>query len=83
MSGTMRTTVVIRKRGDLYIADVQGMFGGGYQGATAGREPHDAATFASREMIRYGTCNDRGASLVAPQEVTDLVPEHLRDIAAK
>lgn len=83
----MTSTVNIRTRGagiaKVYIADVQGKFGGGYQGAMAGREPHEAAGFAVREMMRYASHNSEGGVLVAPPEVLALIPEHLRSIKGK
>ena len=79
----MRSSVIISKRGDIYIADVSGKFGGGYSGPTAGKTPEEAAAFACREMIRYAQGNKDGGDLIAPSEVMELVPEHLRSISAR
>ena len=79
----MRTTIIISKRGAGYIATTSGKFGGGYQGARAGLTPHEAAAFAAREMIRYAQSNPEGGDLMAPPEVLDLVPEHLRSVAPR
>lgn len=78
----MRTTVIIDKKGAGYVATVSGKFGGGYQGARCGLTPGDAARFAAREMIRYAQSNPEGGDLMAPPEVLELVPEHLRSIPA-
>jgi len=70
----MKSVVVIERRGTSYIASASGKFGGGYQGASAGNTPDEAAIFASREILRYGRGNPEGVSLIAPPEVADLVP---------
>ena len=77
----MRTTVVITKRGAGYISTVSGQFGGGHQGARAGLTAYDAAAKAARYMIEYAQSNPGGGDLMAPPEVLELVPEHLRSIA--
>lgn len=78
----MRTTVLIRKRGKGYISDVVGRAGGGHQGARCGLQPHEAAASAARLMLEYAQTNPEGGSLMAPPEVMELVPVHLREIAA-
>jgi hypothetical protein len=77
----MRSTVIIRKRGDGYVSDVRGRFGGGHSGCRCGLTPFDAAASAAHYMIEYGQSNPEGADLMASPEVMDLVPEHLRTIA--
>jgi hypothetical protein len=79
----MRSTVIISKRGAGYIATVSGRFGGGFQGARCGLTPFEAATKAAEWMIQYAQSNPDGGELMAPAEVLELVPEHLRSIAAK
>lgn len=79
----MRTTVIITKRGDGYISTVSGKFGGGHQGARCGLTPYEAATTAARYMIQYAQSNEDGGDLMAPTEVMELVPEHLRSINAR
>lgn len=79
----MRTTVIIQKRGDGYIADVSGQQGGGRSGARCGLTPYDAAAQAAKLMIEYALPNPQGGDLMAPQEIMDIVPTHLRSIAAK
>jgi hypothetical protein len=79
----MRSTVIITKRGPGYISDVSGQFGGGHRGARCGLNPYDAASRAAQLMIEYGQGNPEGADLMAPSEVMELVPEHLRSISAK
>jgi len=76
----MRSSVIISKRGDDYIADVQGKFGGGFSGAAAGKTAGSAAAFAARMMIQYAQSNKEGGDLMAPPEVMEIVPEHLRSI---
>lgn len=78
----MRTTVIISKRGEGYISTVSGKFGGGHQGARCGLTPFDAAAKAASYMIQYAQSNSAGGDLMAPPEVLELVPAHLRSIAA-
>lgn len=79
----MRTTVIISKRGPGYISTVTGKFGGGHQGARAGLTPYDAAARAAQLMGEYAQSNPKGGDLMAPSEVLNLVPAHLRSISAK
>jgi hypothetical protein len=74
----MRTSVIITKRGDSYISQVAGKFGGGHRGVTAGKKPYEAAVHAARMMIEYAQTNSEGGDLMAPPEVLDHVPLHLR-----
>lgn len=76
----MRTVVIISKRGAGYISTVAGRHGEGHSGARAGLTPHDAAAIAARYMIQYAQGNPFGGSLIAPEEVLTLVPEHLHNI---
>lgn len=76
----MRTTVIIQKRGAGYISTVQGQFGGGHSGARAGLTAFDAAASAAKLMIEYAQSNPDGGDLMAPPEVLDMVPAHLRSI---
>ena len=78
----MRSTVIISKRGEGYIGTVSGRFGGGFQGARCGLTPFEAATKAAEWMIQHSQTNPDGGDLMAPSEVLELVPEHLRSIAA-
>lgn len=77
----MRTTVIITQRGAGYISTVSGRFGGGHQGARAGLTAYDAAATAARLMIQYAQTNPDGGVLMAPDDVLELVPEHLRSVA--
>lgn len=76
----MRTTVIITKRGDGYISSVSGKFGGGHSGGRCGLTPYEAAAKAAQHMINYAQCNPDGGDLMAPPEVLELVPQHLRNI---
>jgi hypothetical protein len=79
----MRSTIIITKRGAGYISTVSGRFGGGHQGARAGLTPYEAAATAARYMIEYAQSNPEGGDLMAPPEVMEQVPEHLRTIGPK
>ena len=83
LSGEMKTTVIITKRGEGYISSIQGRFGGGHTGARAGLTPFDTAATAARYMIEYAQSNPEGGILMAPPEVMEHVPEHLRSVPAK
>lgn len=74
----MRTTVIITKRGAGYISTVCGKFGGGHTGARCGLTPFNAAAKAVQYMLQYAVGNPDGGDLMAPPEVLELVPEHLR-----
>lgn len=78
----MRTTVIITKRGEGYISQVSVQHGGGHNGARCGLTHYEAAASAARYMIEYAQGNPDGGDLMAPPEVLDLVPEHLRRIDA-
>ena len=76
----MRSTIIISKRGEGYISMSSGRFGGGHQGLRVGLTPYDAAAAAARYMIEYAQSNPEGGDLMAPPEVLELVPEHLRSV---
>ena len=78
----MKTTIIITKRGEGYIATIGARTGTVAQGARCGLTPLEAATYAATMMLRYAApdCNPEGGVLMAPPEVLDLVPEHLRSI---
>lgn len=77
----MRSTVIITKRGAGYVSTVSGRSGGGHSGARAGLTPYDAAARAAQLMLEYAHTNPEGGDLMAPPEVIELVPQHLRSIA--
>lgn len=76
----MRTTVIISKREDGYISTVSGRFRDGHMASDAGSTPFDAAATAGRLMIHYAQRNPEGGDLMAPLEVMEHVPIHLRNI---
>ena len=78
----MKSTIIIKIRGEGYVATASGKFGGGFQGARIGLTPHEAATRAAELMLKYAVCNSEGGELMAPPEVMELVPQHLRSIGA-
>lgn len=80
----MKSTVIIKIRGDGYIATVGTQSGNtAVQGMRIGITPHDAATRAAELMLQYAAHNPDGGELMAPPEVAELVPAHLRNIAAR
>jgi hypothetical protein len=76
----MRTTVIITQRGAGYIATVTSEIGIVRQGARIGLTPYEAAAKGAEMMARYAQPNPAGGDLMAPPEVLDLVPAHLRKI---
>lgn len=80
----MKSTVIIKIRGDGYIATVGTQSGNtAVQGKRIGITPAAAALSAAELMLQYGAINEEGAELMAPWEVMQLVPAHLRMIAAR
>ena len=80
----MKTTIIIKIRGDGYIATVGSQSGNTVlQGARIGLTSIDAATRAAELMLQYAASNPEGGTLMAPPEVLELVPAHLRSIEAK
>jgi hypothetical protein len=75
--------VIITQRGAGYISTVSGKFGGGHQGARCGLTPFEAAAEAAEYMIAYAQSNPEGGDLMAPPEVLELVPAHLRSVPAQ
>lgn len=78
----MRSTIIIYKRGDGYVADVTGQHGGGARGQRAGLTEYEAAVTAARLMLQYAAQNPEGGDLMAPEEVLKQVPAHLHAISA-
>jgi hypothetical protein len=78
----MRSTVIITKRGEGFIAQVSGVFGGGFRGVRCGLTPEQAAARAAGWMCDYAQTNKEGGDLMAPSEVLELVPKHLRSVPA-
>jgi hypothetical protein len=76
----MRTIVIIRNRSGKYFSTVSGQHGGGHTGARAGLDKHEAAARGVELMLRYAVENPEGGDLMAPPEVMELVPEHLRRV---
>ena len=84
MGNRMKTTIIIKIRGDGYIATVGTQSGNtAIQGKRVGLTPHEAATRAAELMLQYAAINEEGGELMAPPEVVALVPAHLRMIAAR
>jgi len=77
----LKTTVIIYQRGAGYVVDYNDKDGATKMGARVGLTPEDAAITAARLMVRLALNNPEGGSLMAPAEVLELVPEHLREIA--
>ena len=77
----MKTTLIIKIRGDGYIATVGTQSGNtAIQGMRVGITPHEAATRAAELMLQYAAHNPDGGVVMAPAEVMELIPAHLRDI---
>lgn len=80
----MKSTVIIKIRGDGYIATVGAQSGATViQGMRIGVTPHEAATRAAELMLQYAAHNSEGGELMAPLEVMEIVPAHLRNIPPK
>ena len=80
----MKSTIIVKIRGDGYIAAINSQSGNLIvQGMRIGLTPHDAATRAAELMLQYAAHNPEGGVVMAPSEVTELIPAHLRDIPGK
>ena len=74
----MKATLIIEKRGEGYVLD---LFSdrSTKRGERCGLDETAAAISASRQLAQLTYC---GASVVAPREVLELIPEHLRNFDA-
>lgn len=79
----MKTTVIIQKWGKGYKATANDMNGVAFDVPYAGLTPADAAATAAAQMIRHAINNPEGGEVMAPDEVLERVPEHLRKIEGK
>lgn len=71
----MKATVIIEKKNEGYLLD---LFSdrATKRGVRAGLSAQEAATTASRYLAQ---CAHDGAAVVAPPEVMEIIPPHLRD----
>ena len=81
MSGAASRVIVYKSAGG-YRVEVAGRFGGGFATTRTG-DPPDVAPFVAAQMQRYAVTNPHGGSLIAPPEIADLMPEELRQVAAR
>lgn len=81
MSGSASLVTVYKSVGG-YRVNVAGRFGGGFSTTRSGG-PAEVAPFVAAQMQRYALSNPHGGSLVAPPEITDLIPEALRMVAPR
>ena len=74
-----RLTITITQRAGWYIAEVDGP---GARVLRVGRTAAEAAAIATLLMLQHAVENPNGGTLVAPADVLNLVPAHLRDVPA-
>jgi len=84
----MRSLVIITKKiengsSQGFFSEVHGKNGGGHKGVRCGLRPYEAAAAAARYAMEYVSTNPEGGDIMAPPEVLELIPEHLRSIPAK
>ena len=79
----MRSTIIIKKQGEHYIATIVGRFGGGYQGRHLEGDLHDIAAQVAEASLNYCLSNPEGGDVMAPPEILDLIPEHLRSVPSE
>ncbi|MEQ1636729.1 MAG: hypothetical protein ABL903_08545 [Methylococcales bacterium] len=79
----MKTTVIVREYQGGYQVTVSTGQGVGEMVYVVSDQPFDAAAAATEAMAKWGVTNEEGAELMAPQEVLELVPEHLWYVDAK
>lgn len=71
----MKATLIIEQRGEGYIYDLFSVRAT-KRGVRCGLTPQAAATEASRILAQL---QYEGAAVVAPPEVMEIIPAHLRD----
>ena len=71
-----RSAITITQRAGRYIATVDG------RSERIGRTAAEASVIATRLMLQHAVENPSGGVLIAPADVLDLVPAHLRDVPA-
>lgn len=79
----MKTTVIVKECQGGYQVTVSTGQGIGEAIYSDGDNPFDAAAAAAEAMAKWGVTNEEGAELMAPPEVLELVPGHLRSIEGK
>lgn len=80
----MKTTIILLEiYPDLHRLTVTGQHGGGSSRTLKKQRPDQLAALCAQAMLDYGAPNPEGADLMAPPEVLELVPEHLRGIPAQ
>lgn len=67
------SSVIVYKRGDCYICDVKGCFGGGYSGVFAGKTAEDAGLFALTQKLMYIDNNPMSGNMYLPAEVREAI----------
>lgn len=75
----MKATLIIEQRGKGYVYDLFPVNATSKRGVRCGLTPQAAATEASRILA---TLQHEGAAVVAPPEVMEIIPSHLRDFDA-
>lgn len=77
----MRSTIIVRKlaSGQL-VMDVIGRYGGGGRGSALRGEPHEIAAIVASAAVDYCQSNPEGGDVMAPPEIMELIPEHLRSV---
>ena len=76
----MRTLIIIMKRGAGYVVSASDQSGPRQIMVRCGLTPYDAAARATVLMMEHGRNNPEGGDIMAPPEVMEFVPEHLRSI---
>lgn len=71
----MKATLIIEQRGEGYIYDLFSVRAT-KRGVRCGLTPLEAATEASRILAQL---RHEGAAVLAPSEVLEIIPAHLRD----
>lgn len=79
----MKTTVIVKEAKNGYQVTVSTGQGVGEMVYVVSDQPFDAAAAAAEAMAKWGVTNDDGAEVMAPDEVLDLIPSHLRCVAGK
>ena len=77
----MKSTIVMEKRGSDYRCDAYGKFGGGFRNAFAGKSAVEASFYLITQYHRYVRSNSEGGYIIAPTEVSKLLPNYMLEVA--
>lgn len=83
----MKTTVIVRLDEEFnppsWVVSATNELGMVEKVTIIGNKPFDAAAVAAEMMGKYAMGKPQGGEVMAPEEVLNLIPEHLRKVTGK